>query len=251
MGFNVGSSIYRLQKLLLVLFVTIIVAKYLIYFQAILTFDLTHWWFCLVYRCLGLQVSTVNVPSLHFTIVFCLLIEYLSIFQDFLTTKSAAWPGLPHCHQLINETHRVLLWLLLSLLGRHPWLALFLFVFQPCGKFSRSDQIPAIKIHRLPRPIPWRHYFWGLCVCFVEASESFDSVRNILVFGDVIDVHGFRNRKYRLMIYYNSFKTEMSTKMDEELSYATHRKHTMKFKIVFIGDQSVGKSSIINRFIKN
>jgi GTPase SAR1 family protein len=43
----------------------------------------------------------------------------------------------------------------------------------------------------------------------------------------------------------------MSTKMDEELSYATHKKHTMKFKIVFIGDQSVGKSSIINRFIKN
>jgi len=43
----------------------------------------------------------------------------------------------------------------------------------------------------------------------------------------------------------------MSTKMDEELSYATHKKHTIKFKIVFIGDQSVGKSSIINRFIKN
>ncbi len=39
--------------------------------------------------------------------------------------------------------------------------------------------------------------------------------------------------------------------MDEELSYATHRKHTLKFKIVFIGDQNVGKSSIINRFIKN
>lgn len=43
----------------------------------------------------------------------------------------------------------------------------------------------------------------------------------------------------------------MSTKFDEELSYATHKKHTVKFKVVFIGDQSVGKSSIINRFIKD
>jgi GTPase SAR1 family protein len=38
---------------------------------------------------------------------------------------------------------------------------------------------------------------------------------------------------------------------EEELSFATNKKHTVKFKIVFIGDQSVGKSSIINRFIKN
>ena len=43
----------------------------------------------------------------------------------------------------------------------------------------------------------------------------------------------------------------MSSKFDDELSYATHKKHTIKFKIVFIGDQAVGKSSIINRFIKN
>lgn len=43
----------------------------------------------------------------------------------------------------------------------------------------------------------------------------------------------------------------MASKYEEELSYATHKKHTVKFKIVFIGDQSVGKSSIINRFIKN
>ena len=43
----------------------------------------------------------------------------------------------------------------------------------------------------------------------------------------------------------------MSTKFDEELSYAAHKKHTVKFKVVFIGDQSVGKSSIINRFIKD
>lgn len=43
----------------------------------------------------------------------------------------------------------------------------------------------------------------------------------------------------------------MSTKFDEELSLATHKKHTIKFKIVFIGDQAVGKSSIINRFIKD
>ena len=43
----------------------------------------------------------------------------------------------------------------------------------------------------------------------------------------------------------------MSAKFDEDLSYATHKKHTVKYKIVFVGDQAVGKSSIINRFIKN
>jgi len=95
--------------MLFVLFITIVVAKYLIYFQAILTFDLTHCWFCLVYWCLGLQVSTVNVPPLHSTIVFCLLIEHLSIFQYFLTAESAAWSGLPHGHQLVYETYRILL----------------------------------------------------------------------------------------------------------------------------------------------
>lgn len=40
-------------------------------------------------------------------------------------------------------------------------------------------------------------------------------------------------------------------KGEDEISYATNKKHTIKFKIVFIGDQAVGKSSIINRFIKN
>ncbi|CAN5951353.1 unnamed protein product, partial [Sphagnum jensenii] len=43
----------------------------------------------------------------------------------------------------------------------------------------------------------------------------------------------------------------MKNKHDEELSFATNKKNTIKFKIVFIGDQNVGKSSIINRFIKN
>ena len=43
----------------------------------------------------------------------------------------------------------------------------------------------------------------------------------------------------------------MNNKFDEELSYATHKKHTVKFKVVFVGDQAVGKSSIINRFIKD
>ena len=43
----------------------------------------------------------------------------------------------------------------------------------------------------------------------------------------------------------------MSKKLDDELSMATHKKHTIKFKVVFVGDQNVGKSSIINRFIKN
>lgn len=41
------------------------------------------------------------------------------------------------------------------------------------------------------------------------------------------------------------------SKFEEDLSYATHKKHTVKYKIVFVGDQAVGKSSVINRFIKN
>ncbi len=46
-------------------------------------------------------------------------------------------------------------------------------------------------------------------------------------------------------------KKENNKKEDEELSFATSKKNMLKFKLVFIGDQAVGKSSIINRFIKN
>ena len=40
-------------------------------------------------------------------------------------------------------------------------------------------------------------------------------------------------------------------KDEEELSYATNKKNIQKTKIVFVGDQYVGKTSIINRFIKD
>ena len=40
-------------------------------------------------------------------------------------------------------------------------------------------------------------------------------------------------------------------KEDEEISFATNKKNMMKFKLVFVGDQAVGKSSIITRFIKD
>lgn len=38
---------------------------------------------------------------------------------------------------------------------------------------------------------------------------------------------------------------------EDEISYATNKKSTIKLKFVFVGDQNVGKSSIITRFIKN
>lgn len=40
-------------------------------------------------------------------------------------------------------------------------------------------------------------------------------------------------------------------KDEEEISYATNKKNLQKSKIVFVGDQSVGKTSVITRFIKN
>lgn len=40
-------------------------------------------------------------------------------------------------------------------------------------------------------------------------------------------------------------------KDDETISMATGKATVVKFKIVFVGDQGVGKSSIISRFIKN
>ena len=43
----------------------------------------------------------------------------------------------------------------------------------------------------------------------------------------------------------------MSARIDDELSDATNKKHAAKFKLVFIGDQVVGKSSITGHFIKN
>ena len=43
----------------------------------------------------------------------------------------------------------------------------------------------------------------------------------------------------------------MNKKDNDVLSYATNKKNLQKYKIVFIGDQNVGKSAIINRFVNN
>lgn len=40
-------------------------------------------------------------------------------------------------------------------------------------------------------------------------------------------------------------------KDEEQISYATNKKNIRKMKIVFVGDQFTGKTSIITRFIKN
>lgn len=41
------------------------------------------------------------------------------------------------------------------------------------------------------------------------------------------------------------------SRAEDNISFTTNKKNKIKFKVVFIGDQAVGKSSIINRFIKN
>ena len=40
-------------------------------------------------------------------------------------------------------------------------------------------------------------------------------------------------------------------KEEDEISYATHKRNIKKEKIVFVGEQYVGKTSIITRFIKD
>lgn len=45
--------------------------------------------------------------------------------------------------------------------------------------------------------------------------------------------------------------SEGMNKDEEEISYATNKKNLLKSKIVFVGDQYVGKTSIITRFIKD
>ena len=39
--------------------------------------------------------------------------------------------------------------------------------------------------------------------------------------------------------------------MNDQISFSSNRNSIQKFKIVLVGDQNVGKSSIIARYIKN
>jgi|JI6StandDraft_1071083.scaffolds.fasta_scaffold07947_8 GTPase SAR1 family protein len=43
----------------------------------------------------------------------------------------------------------------------------------------------------------------------------------------------------------------LSMKKDDQISFASNRLAVQKFKIVLVGDQNAGKSSIIVRYIKN
>ena len=40
-------------------------------------------------------------------------------------------------------------------------------------------------------------------------------------------------------------------KKDDQISFASNRQNVLKLKIVMVGDQNVGKSSIIIRYVKN
>jgi GTPase SAR1 family protein len=39
--------------------------------------------------------------------------------------------------------------------------------------------------------------------------------------------------------------------MNDQISFSSNRNTIQKYKVVLIGDQSVGKSSIISRYIRN
>lgn len=39
--------------------------------------------------------------------------------------------------------------------------------------------------------------------------------------------------------------------MNDQISFSSNRNTIQKFKVVLVGDQSVGKSSIISRYIRN
>ena len=40
-------------------------------------------------------------------------------------------------------------------------------------------------------------------------------------------------------------------KKDDQIRFASNRQNVLKLKIVMVGDQNVGKSSIIIRYVKN
>jgi hypothetical protein len=62
--------------------------------------------------------------------------------------------------------------------------------------FSRDVRIFAEKVDLVSRDLLGRNYFRGLCECFGGAGETFDAIGDVFIFGDVIDLHMLRNRKY-------------------------------------------------------
>jgi GTPase SAR1 family protein len=43
----------------------------------------------------------------------------------------------------------------------------------------------------------------------------------------------------------------INMKKEDQISFASNRQNVQKLKIVMVGDQNVGKSSIIIRYVKN
>ena len=154
---------------------------------------------------------------------------------------------------VVNDGIWLLICCMFGVLGCYPWdqlllevirfvclsLLLFLIVIVGSGGWRTRG------IHLLE--------CWGGGSLLILLPKPFDSVSNRFVFVDIDEVH-----LILIMEKFWDFNNILSiwidmqnSKLDEELSYATNKKHTIKFKVVFVGDQAVGKSSIINRFIKN
>lgn len=55
-----------------------------------------------------------------------------------------------------------------------------------------------------------------------------------------------RQLNYDLIYKFTDLKT-----MNDQISFSSNRNTMQKFKVVLVGDQNVGKSSIIARYIKN
>lgn len=58
----------------------------------------------------------------------------------------------------------------------------------------------------------------------------------------------FQNYKYKLPEYKSS---AFPRTMNDQISFSSNRNSMQKFKVVLVGDQNVGKSSMIARYIRN
>lgn len=53
------------------------------------------------------------------------------------------------------------------------------------------------------------------------------------------------------MIWFGLYLLDYKKNMSDSISFSSNRNSIQKFKIVLVGDQNVGKSSIIARYIRN
>lgn len=59
------------------------------------------------------------------------------------------------------------------------------------------------------------------------------------------------SKKIDLLVSNIKFELFKSNHMNDQISFSSNRNTIQKFKVVLVGDQSVGKSSIISRYIRN